>query len=473
MRFYNRQNELKLLAKLGRISKKSAQLTSIIGRRRVGKTELVKQHLSSIKRCIYFFVAEKSSASLLEEFSNELKLLFPHAPIFSDWKDFLTFLFNEAQKVPLTIVFDEFQNFSDVEPGLFSILQGLWDEWKNKTKVHLIVVGSVVGLMKRIFQDKKEPLFGRLSREIFLAPLSFESIREICVEQGYRELKDIIVLYGIFGGIPKYYVMMEDLGLGGKPTITVLKEFLFSQNAALQNEASDVIIQEFGAASSTYISIIEAVASGRTRVSEIAGPIGIPATSISKYVRELANIYGILEREVPLGEKVWRSKRGQYRIKDNFIRFWMSTVFRNYSLYEQGNYDYFLSKLDEILARFMGKAFEDITEEVLITLNKRGKLPFKFDEIGRWWWRGEEVDLIAVNRRTKELLLVEVRWRNELTDAGVLLGMKRKAELIKLDQRQVYYMIVSKSEFKASLRKLAGKNVLLWNLENIDSALSE
>jgi len=473
MKFYDRQDELKLLERLDRVSRKSAQFSSIVGRRRVGKTELIKQHLSSTKRGIYFFVAEKSSNSLLAEFSNELKLVFPHAPLFSNWKDFFTFLFSEAQRTHLTIIFDEFQNFSRVEPALFSTLQRLWDEWKDKTKVHLIVVGSVVGLMKQIFQDKKEPLFGRLSREIFLAPLGFESIRDICRDQGHKKLQDIAVIYGIFGGIPKYYVMMEEWGLGAKPIKTVLKELLFCPNAPLQNEVNQVVIQEFGAASSTYISILEAIASGKTRISEIAGPTGVSATSLSKYMRELTNVYEILEREVPLGEKIWRSKRGQYRIKDNFVRFWMSTIFRNYSLYEQGNYDYFLSRLETIIAEFMGRAFEDIMKEVLIILNERGKLPFRFDEIGRWWWRGEEIDLAAINWQTRELLLVEVRWRNELADSSVLLDLKRKAHLVKLGQKKIYYMVISKSGFKPSIQKLTDKDVLLWDLSKIGNVFSK
>ncbi|MBM3238178.1 ATP-binding protein [Candidatus Poribacteria bacterium] len=363
MRFYNRNTELALLLELSQRAENFAQFTSIIGRRRVGKTELVRQHLKNVDHGLYFFVEKRPSQALLIEFSERLKQVIPHAPIFSDWKDFFVFLFAESTSPPVPLsknwrgrsgpivaVFDEFQNFLSVEPAVYSILQGVWDEWHKRCKIHLIVIGSVVGLMKKVFQDTKEPLYGRLTQEMNLAPLPIESVFQICSELGFTSTEDILTLYGIFGGMPRYYEIIESVGLGGKSVKEILQKALFSSFAPFRNEVREIILSEFGGNSYTYIAILEAIATGKTRLSEIAGPAGIPATSLSKYMRELSEIFDLVEREVPVTEKSWKSKKGRYKICDPFLAFWMRFVYRQLSIYEAGNYQYFLEKLDTYLA---------------------------------------------------------------------------------------------------------------------------
>ena len=161
MKFYNRETELALLQDLTQRSEQFAQFTAIFVRRRVGKTELVRQHRQN--RGLYFFVEKRPPNALLSEFSAALKSRIAHAPIFANWKDFFVFLFVETQQRPSVVVFDEFQNFLAVDPSVYSILQGVWDDWHKRSKIHLIAIGSVVGLMKKVFQDAKEPLYGRLT----------------------------------------------------------------------------------------------------------------------------------------------------------------------------------------------------------------------------------------------------------------------------------------------------------------------
>ena len=163
MEFYNRETELALLRELTERSTQFSQFTAIFGRRRIGKTELVRQHLQN--RGIYFFVEKRPSNALLAEFSTTLKSHIAHAPTFTDWKDFFVFLFAETQRQPLIVVFDEFQNFLSIEPTIYSILQDVWDTWQKQSSIHLIAIGSVVGLMKKVFQDAKEPLYGAASPE--------------------------------------------------------------------------------------------------------------------------------------------------------------------------------------------------------------------------------------------------------------------------------------------------------------------
>ena len=210
MKFYNRETELALLRDLTERSAQYSQFTAIFGRRRTGKTELVRQHLQTI----YFFVEKRPSNALLAEFSATLKSHIPHAPAFTDWKDFLVFLFAETQRQPLIVVFDEFQNFLAIEPAIYSILQNVWDTWHKQSRIHLIAIGSVVGLMKKVFQDAKEPLYGRLTREIDLSPLPLDAIYQIATDLGFQSPTDILTLYGIFGGMPRYYEIIESMDLG-------------------------------------------------------------------------------------------------------------------------------------------------------------------------------------------------------------------------------------------------------------------
>lgn len=471
MRFYNRKTELALLFELSQRAGHFAQFTSLIGRRRVGKTEVIRQHLKSVERGLYFFVEKRPSQALLTEFSECLKHSIPHAPIFLDWKDFFVFLFAEAQRMHIVAVFDEFQNFLSVEPAIYSILQGVWDEWHKRCKIHLIVIGSVVGLMKKVFQDTKEPLYGRLTQEMNLTPLPLESVFQICSELGFTSTEGILTLYGIFGGMPRYYELIESMGLGGKSVKEILQKALFSSFAPFRNEVREIILSEFGGNSYTYIAILEAIATGKTRLSEISGPAGIPATSLSKYMKELSKIFELVQREVPVTEKSWKSKKSRYKIRDPFITFWMRFVYRQLSIYEAGNYQYFLEKLDIYLAEFMGFAFEEIIKELLQTLNLQGKAPVSFHRIGRWWNRQKEIDLVALNQDTGDALFVECKWTSNPVDIDILHELKRKSEDVPARKERCFYLLASKSGFSARLREAQEAHILLWDVSYITTLM--
>lgn len=467
MQFYNRKTELSRLDELTQRSEHFAQFTSLIGRRRVGKTELVRQHLKDVRTGLYFFVEKRPSHGLLIEFSERLKQAMPHAPIFSEWKDFFVFLFAESQRMPLVVVFDEFQNFLSVEPSVYSILQGVWDEWHKRCKIHLIVIGSVVGLMKKVFQESKEPLYGRLTQEISLAPLPLESVFQICYNLSFTSTEGILTLYGIFGGMPRYYELIESMGLDGKPVEEILQKALFSSFAPFRNEVREIILTEFGGNSYTYIAILEAIATGKSRLSEIAGPVGLLATSLPKYMKELSDVFELIQREVPVTEKSWKTKKSRYKIRDRFINFWMRFVYRRLSIYEAGNYQYFLEKLSIYLAEFMGIAFEEIIKELLQTLNRQGEAPIDFHKIGRWWKRQNEIDLVTLNQDTEEALFVECKWTSRPVDIGVLHKLKRRSEDVPAGRGGCYYLLVSKSGFTSRLQQAQDDHTFLWNLPSV------
>ena len=463
MKFYDRETELALLQDLTERSAQYSQFTAIFGRRRIGKTELVRQHLQN--RGIYFFVEKRPSNALLAEFSATLKSHIAHAPAFTDWKDFFVFLFAETQHQHMVVVFDEFQNFLTVEPAIYSILQGVWDTWHKQSRIHLIAIGSVVGLMKKVFQDAKEPLYGRLTQEIDLSPLPIDATYQIATDLGFQSPTDILTLYGIFGGMPRYYEIIESMGLGGSTIPHILHQALFTPFAPFRNEMRDIILSEFGNTAHTYLAILEAIATGKTRLSEIAGPAGLPATSLSKYLRELSDLFDLIEREVPITERSWKTKKSRYKIRDPFITFWMRFIYRQLSIYESGNFPYFLNRLNTSISEFMGFAFENITREVLIKLNHHNAAPFYFHRIGRWWDRQSEIDLVALNPETRQSLFVECKWTSTPVGTDVLQALKHRAQ--KLPASEAFYLITSKSGFTDPLKNLRDPHLHLWDPNDI------
>ena len=449
MKFYDRETELALFREL---TERSA-IFSIHRNLRAAahRKNRTRQHLQN--RGIYFFVEKRPSNALLAEFSATLKSHIPHAPTFTDWKDFFVFLFAETQRRHLIVVFDEFQNFLTVNPAIYSILQGVWDTWHKQSRIHLIAIGSVVGLMKKVFQDAKEPLYGRLTREIDLSPLPIEAIYQIATELGFQSPTDILTLYGIFGGMPRYYEIMESMGLGGSTIPHILHRALFTPFAPFRNEMRDIILSEFGNTAHTYLAILEAIATGKTRRSEIAGPAGLPATSLSKYLRELSDLFDLIEREVPITEQSWKTKKSRYKIRDPFITFWMRFIYRQLSIYESGNFPYFLNRLNTSVSEFMGFAFENITRELLIKLNHHNAAPFYFHRIGRWWDRQSEIDLVALNPETRQTLFVECKWTSTPVGTDVLQTLKHRAQY--LPTSDAFYLITSKSGFTDTLKNLS------------------
>ncbi len=212
MRFIDRNSELQELENNYSLSKKRLFSTVIYGMRRVGKTELVKEFVKN-KESIYFFVYDnKTSKALLGEFEEELKRqkIVDSLASIGTWEKFIDVIFERCKDK--IIVFDEFQNFREIYPAFFSVLQRKFDENKDFT-IHFIFLGSIIGLIKKTFEDMKAPLFGRIKIKIKLMPLSYICAREMLDALGYTKEEDAIEFFSIFGGMPKYYVAIEDFEL--------------------------------------------------------------------------------------------------------------------------------------------------------------------------------------------------------------------------------------------------------------------
>jgi len=469
MRFHNREKELNELERIWRLCSASTHFTILTGRRRVGKTELIKQFYTD-KTHLYFFIGRKKPALLLEELSEVARTLIKDFPTMVKFDEWLKFLLNNVDQN--TVIFiDEFQNFQFVDKSIFSDFQKVIDEYKNKVQVHMIAAGSHITLMDKIFTNSKEPLFGRATETYVLKPMQFKDVSKMLFEIGISDIKNQIQWYSVFGGIPKYYVMAEEQGLAGMDIFSALRILLFRDFAPLKEEARSILAEEFGREHPSYFSILEAVALGNSEMTMIANRSGIKVKSIAKYLGQLVRDFRYLDYEVPVTEaRPWKSKKGRYFLNDNFFKFWFRYIYRNRSNYEIGNYDILIDKIHQDFESVVGREFEKISMQFLRELNTQNKLPFPFSKIGRWWRKGSEIDIVAINEDSNNILFVECKWQNRKTGIDVLVVLLDKSGSVdwNINDRTDHFTVISKSGFTKKAEEFAGQNnFTLYTLQDL------
>lgn len=473
MEFIDRTAELRELEDCWSFSSKRLFSVVVYGMRRVGKTELVRE-FSKGKDAVYFFVYDnKTSKALLGEFEEELKrrgIIEPRVRLES-WEDFVDVLFEKCRNT--AVIFDEFQNFRDIYPVIFSVFQRKFDENKEAPML-FVFMGSIVGLMKKTFENMKAPLYGRIKTKIKLSPLSYRDTKKMLNQLGCNSETDAIEFFSVFGGIPKYYVAIEDFGLEGKPLMDVIKYFFLRENAPFISEVLDVLRQEFGKKKGTYYTILEAIATGHTKLNEIATYAGRSMTSITRYLSDLIETYEIVHRDVPVTEDFRKTRKGTYSIRNPAMAFWFRYVHKNLTLLEGKNFGEIESIIRKDLKTYEGGRFEDVSMEFLSELNAAGALPFKSTKIGRWWSRDGEIDIVALNESAAEILFCECKWSDKKTDADVLGGLVEKSKLVdwRLNERHEHFAVISKSGFTQRAMEFAKANrIMLFDLGDFEERL--
>ncbi|MBI5036941.1 ATP-binding protein, partial [Candidatus Micrarchaeota archaeon] len=302
MNFINRENELRQLEEYHELSKKRLATIAISGLRRVGKTTLINEFMKN-KKAVYFFVYEsKTSTELLAEFTQELKnaKIVTELETLPSWHDFFRVLFERCKN--RAIVFDEFQNFYAVDKTAYSIMQKNIDEHKE-TPMNLIVLGSLIGLFKKVFEDKKQPLYGRINAKINLKPFTLKNSAKAMQHLGCADPEKMLKTYALFGGYPKYYAAIEQFELANKNILQTIEYLFIQENAPLENEVLDILKQEFGKRSPLYYSILHAIATGKTKLNEIAAHCGSKESSITRHLLELEEKFELITSLKPLGNK--------------------------------------------------------------------------------------------------------------------------------------------------------------------------
>lgn len=413
MRFYNREEEIRLIRRTEEKSLSSACFTVIMGRRRVGKTTLLRKALEG-KRYIYLFVSRTNEALLCDTFKKEItdKLSVPIYGTPTRFIELFELLMQHAAREHFTLIIDEFQDFERVNPSIFSDIQNLWDKYSPQAKINFIVCGSIYSLMKHIFEDRKEPLFGRLTSKFILKPFKTSVLIEIMQEYNPTFTpEDLLCLYTLTGGVAKYVSLLIDAGAFTKDSMI---DFVTQSDSPLLTEGKDMLIQEFGRDYSTYFSILQLVASGCTRQSEIDSIIG---KNSGPYLKNLSEDYSLIRRQLPLLAKPG-TRNLRWFMSDNFLNFWFRFIYPHQSAIELEKYGQLNEYIKSHYVQYSGWMLEKyFRERVAETMN--------VTQVGNYWdTKGEnEIDLIALNDFEKRGVVAEVK-RNPNKISYTLLAEK-------------------------------------------------
>lgn len=472
MKFYDREDELRELRTLSKAAERKTVMCVITGVRRIGKTELIKQFFRQEDGMYFFVDSSKTSVQLLAEFSSELKarLDLPNRLTISTWDVFFHDLFQEAKKRKLIVAFDEFQRFSWIDKTLPFVLQKHFDLNKSDSKLFILISGSSFGLLKQMFVEQDAPLFQRPANILHLKQFSFELVCSILSDLGVEDFEDKIEVYALFGGIPKYYDLIEDYAV--KDADSAMTKLVFNEHAPLKGEVKNIMIEEFGKETVTYYSILSAIALGKNKANEIANYAGVKETSLSSYLYDLTELLGALKKELPVTEDV-RSKRARYYLNNDFFKLWFKFVYRNMSDFELGRF----GELDKLFRHekdsFVGLAFEEVCRQYLMKT-------MKFDKIGKWWGKGKngsiEIDLVALNEKENLAIFAECKWQEKQPTIANFEELRRKASFVSWgrNKRLEKFVFFSKSGFdKKTLEYRETHNWLLVDLKELKRAFSQ
>jgi len=417
MKFYDRKEELKLLQTIAKRSEKQAEFTLLTGRRRVGKTALLVEAVRDAPH-VYLFVSRKSEPLLCAEFQQAISEAL-EVPVFgaaTRFRELFEQLMVYSQKQRLTLIIDEFQDFERVNPAIFSDIQDVWDRYKDKARINFIASGSIYSLLVRIFENKKEPLFGRLTSKIALQPFSVVTLKSILHDYNPSyQPDDLLCLYLLSGGVPKYVSLLMDSQAVAKDTML---SSVCSMGSPFLTEGKELLVSEFGKDYSTYFSVLQLIASGKTTQPEVDSIIG---KNTGAYLHNLDQEYSLLSKNQPLFAKPG-SRSIRWRVKDSYLRFWFRFIYANQSLVETGRYDLLGELVEARYEDFSGLALEDYFRA---KFQEEGR----FTQVASFWDRkGEnEIDLIALNGLDKTATIAEVK-RNPKKIS--LAGLKEKSHAL-------------------------------------------
>lgn len=379
-KFYDREREMAKLKELQcQAYEDYSRFVVLTGRRRVGKTSLVYRLMEETLENapgLYFFVGRKPEMVLVRSFAQEvrekLSEFIPEG--IASFRELFQMILEIGKRRRFTVFIDEFQEFDNVNSGIFSDMQELWDGYKKQTNVCLIVSGSIFRLMEKIFKDEGQPLFGRDDTTIKLLPFSTETIKEIlCDHKADYTQEDLLALWTITGGVARYIELLMNNGC------TNVKKMIHyvcsSGDSYFVDEGKKILIQEFGKQYGTYFSILDQIAHGDVTQREIEGALGM--NSLGGQMKILEEKYGIIKKKRPIGAKEG-SQTVRYEIQDNFFCFWFRYIHRYSSLIELQN----MPALEKIMTNdyttFSGKALERWFRQKMIE-------SCRYKQIGGWW----------------------------------------------------------------------------------------
>ena len=420
MKFYNRTKEIAELQRIKEMAyNEHSKLTVLTGRRRIGKTSLILNALKQ-ETIVYLFVSRKSEADLCNGFCGEIeKQLTVFVPKMDSFTAVFRFLLEQGKNQKFTLVIDEFQEFINIDESIYSDIQNYWDQYRVATHVNFIVSGSIYSLMTKIFQDKKEPLFGRADAMIKLTPFTTSVLKEIMKDYKPDYTNDeLLALYTYTGGVPKYVELLVD---NKALSIPKMIKYVCQSDSPFIDEERNLLIQEFGKKYGNYFSILDAISSGINTQSHIEVFMG--EKSIGGQLSKLETVYEVIKKQRPIFAKEG-SQTVRYEVSDTFLRFWFRYIERNRSLIELGNYEGLSKIISDDYSTYSGKTLE-------LYFKQKLQETFEYGAIGSWWEpKGDqnEIDIVAIALDNKKALVAEVKRQRKNFKPQLL---ENKIEILK------------------------------------------
>lgn len=447
--FVNRSAELKFLER--KYAESPAQMIIIYGRRRVGKTELIKKFIQE-KKALYFLCTRDS----LPENSRELKRRFYEFTGKEYFLELETDSFFDLVKYlveiesELIIVFDEFPYLIELDRGITSVFQKMWDELLKDKQVFMILSGSRVGMMETEVLGSRSPLYGRRTGDWKVEPFAFADVAGMF---GEFSIEDCVKLWSVFGGTP-FYLSQVNPKL---PVEENIGDKVLRKGEILYSEPKILLRKEFREPK-TYTLILKYLSLGYNSHGELSSAAGIEKGNLSKYLSVLEETH-LVRYVLPLG----RRKRGIYVINDPFFNFWFRFVYPNLSDLEIGLVGEVLERIAPQLNSYYGLMFEQVVFDLIRT--KRVKLPFEFSEARKWWHKDKEIDVVVLMEQTKQILFAECKWQEGVNAEKVLAELKEKSQHVKWNKGKEEYFAVFAKSFR---KKVEGPDLRLFDLKDLE-----
>jgi AAA+ ATPase superfamily predicted ATPase len=463
MKFIGRQSEL---ASLETEYARDGGFAVIYGRRRVGKTTLIKEFIKK-KTAFYFLATEEIESQAMKRFSGVVARTTGNAilqnVVFSDWMDLFRVVTDYQPSEKKVIVIDEFPYLVKTNPAFPSILQNAWDEIMKGSNVMLILCGSLIGMMQKHALSYESPLYGRRTAQIRLMPLTFPSI----YAAQRTTFEKAVEQYAVTGGVPKYLEFFKS----DENLLEQIKAVVLSKNGFLYEEPSFLLKDEIQSATN-YFSIIKAIADGNHKLGKIAGALGLESSALTPYLSTLGDL-GFIIKDTPLTEKnPEKSRKGLYFISDNFIRFWFRYVYPYKGELELDNTQIVLDEMDkDFIQKFVAFSYEDICKSIFAELCKEQEIAFTPSRIASYWLNDSDndtqIDVAAVDHQHKLLFAGECKYHTKPVDAPVYFALEEKvrssAEIQSVFKGyRILYGIFSKSGFTPRMMEQSRDNPNLF-----------
>lgn len=424
MKFIGRKAELE---KLNTEYEHDGSFVVVYGRRRVGKTTLIKEFLKK-KIAFYFLATEELESQSMKRLAGVVarttKTAYLQKAVFTDWLDLFRVIAEYKPEEKKVLVIDEFPYLVKTNPAFPSILQNAWDAILKGSNVMLILSGSLINMMQKHVLSYDSPLYGRRTAQMRLSPLSFTEIygaMKMPFEQAVEQ-------YAVTGGVPKYLEFFED----DRRLEEQLKDVVLSKNGFLYEEPNFLLKNE-SVTAVNYFSIIKAIADGNHKLGKIASVLGQETSALTPYLSTLANLM-FIEKKTPVTDKnPEKSRKGLYFISDNFIRFWFRYIYPFKGELELDNMQIVLDEIrKDFVEKFVAFTYEDICRNIFADLCKNGRISFAPSRIGSYWLNDidgdTEIDVMAVDHQNKRVFAGECKYHAKPVDVSVYFALKKGRE---------------------------------------------